>query len=183
MRRKRRTYYQQIADAVSYEKALNATLVDVTREHNKANFTFKHNNTGKMWRTTLSKLENYAHNKFKEAVRKSSHTYWDAPSWKKAGDYSKHFDGFKLYIIRCTKDDETFFKIGRTFNTLEKRFSGESFPYSYTVLKLVTGTAHEIVKLEKDLLKLNKEFKYKPSIRFSGASECFSELKAETYAD
>jgi len=181
MKRKYRTYYQQVAAAVSYEKRLNATLIKVTREHGKANFTFKHNKTKKVWRTTLSKLENYKHNSFKEKSKKATHNYWEPSEWRKAAIVSKHFDSFKVYIIKCTKGKETFYKIGRTFNTVSSRFS-QGFPYEYKVVRKVTGSATYIWGLERRLHVLNEEHKYIPKIPFSGSTECFSTINKETYA-
>ena len=61
-----KTHIEQVKVALSFEEQLNATLLRVTREHGKSNFTFKHNETGDLWRTTLSKLINYGHNKFRK---------------------------------------------------------------------------------------------------------------------
>lgn len=181
--RPRRTYYQQIAAAVSFEKKLKATLIKVTREHGKANFTFKHNGTGKLWRTTLSKLENYGHDNLNKESKKIKNNYWAPTEWKEAAKISKHFDSFKVYIIECWLGNERFLKIGRTFNTVEKRFLTNDFPYNYKVLAIYKGTAEYVCKLEKELHKQNAEYVYKPNRKFSGSTEAFSELKKETLAN
>ncbi len=176
--KKPRTYYQQIADAVKYEKKLNATLIKVTREHNKSNFTFKHSKTGETWRTTLSKLENYNHNKFNNATKgKAVHNYWAPNEWEAAGRKSPHFESFKVYIIRCTnkKTKESFYKIGRTYKSVDARFSSD-FPYSFTIERVYTGTAVEVCNLEKHLHNMNKENQYWPKVKFSGMSECFTSV-------
>lgn len=50
-------------------------------------------------------------------------------------------------------------------------------PYNYEIVKLYKGEALEMSKLEHDLQRKNKEFKYTPKIPFSGQYECFSEIK------
>lgn len=181
-KRKPRTRYQQIAAAVSFEAKLNATLVRVFRKHNKLHFTFQHKDTKKKWTTTLSKLENYGHNKFVKGKQKK--TYWRYSEWKEAGETSKYFSGFKFYIIQC-KDkytNESFYKIGRTFHTLDSRFN-KSFPYEYRILKVVEGSAYDICKMEERFLRENKPNQYVPQKPFSGMYECFSKLTKETHAD
>ena len=124
-KRKPRTRYQQIAAAVAFEKKLNAKLIRVFRKYNKLHFTFQHNTSGKKWTTTLSKLENYGHNKFK-TKKKKEHNYWGHIEWKDAGDASAYFDSYKVYIIKCThkKTKELFYKIGRTFQVIDVSRAG-----------------------------------------------------------
>lgn len=183
MRKKPRTYYQQIAAAIKFEGKLDAKLVKVTREHGKANFTFKHNKTGKLWRTTLSKLENYNHNKYHRQGKSSKGNKYSYTSWKEAGESSTNFVGYQCYIIECKskKTKEHFYKIGKTFIQVHQRC--KTLPYEYRVLKVFTGQAYYISDLEHKLQKLNRDFKYYPSISFSGETECFSNLKEETFAD
>jgi hypothetical protein len=77
----------------------------------------------------------------------------------------------KLYILELNKDEEVFYKIGITGDTLEKRFSGR-LPYEYKVVAIVENEASKIWELEKKLLRLTKEYKYTPSIDFEGMTEC-----------
>ena len=102
-------------------------------------------------------------------------------NWKDEGLSSKHFTGFKLYIIKCTCKDtnEQFYKIGKTFSSLERRFEyiGNVLPYDYEVIVLYTNTSIAISKLESRLLKENKTNKYKPMKKFNGDRECFSKLE------
>ena len=169
MRKKPRTYYQQIAAAVAFESKLEAKLTDVFRKHGKLHFTFK-STSNKEWTTTLSKLENYKHNKFKNKKQ-----YWTYTEWQAAGEVSSNFDGYKLYIIECKhpKTSEMFFKVGRTFQTVNARF-GQSFPYEYRVIHTITSTAYKICRMEEKILRDNKNIKYIPTIKFSGMYECFS---------
>lgn len=103
---------------------------------------------------------------------------WSHASWKKAGKSSKNFNGFKCYIIKCWNDKEEFYKIGKTFTTVEKRFRNKrDMPYNYEMVKLFEGEARKISKLEKKLQKQNKKFEYIPNNVFEGMYECFSSIK------
>lgn len=102
---------------------------------------------------------------------------WKTSDWIEASKKSKHFDSFKVYILKCTGNNEEFYKIGKTYNTVEKRFLGKrSMPYDYEILKTFQGEAQEMSKLERRLQKQNKHFKYTPNIKFNGQEECFSKL-------
>lgn len=102
---------------------------------------------------------------------------WNYTTWKFAGDKSIYFDSFKIYIIRCWDDEEEFYKIGKTFWTIYKRFnSKKKMPYNYEIIKVFKGGAREISELEQKLQNINKNFKYIPKIKFGGMYECFSKL-------
>lgn len=108
---------------------------------------------------------------------------WYYKNWEISGSKSKHFDSFKLYIIKCWDDIETFYKIGKTFRTIKDRFiNKKDMPYNYEVTFSQVGTAQYISKLETIFKKLNKEFKYLPSKKFGGKYECFSQIVLECYA-
>jgi len=99
---------------------------------------------------------------------------WGYNKWYEDGLASKHFDSFKVYVIKCWKGDEEFIKIGKTFNSIGRRFEiGRNFPYSYRVLKKIEGDAFYISGLE---LKLHNKYKskgYVPKLDFGGKFECF----------
>jgi hypothetical protein len=185
-RRKPRTYYQQVATAVSFEGKLGAKLVNVFRKYNKLHFTFEHIVTKEMWTTTLSKLENYNHNKYRTTEgsrgRRKKNISYSYSSWKRAGEQSNNFVAYQCYIIECKHKDtkERFIKIGKTFVQVDSRL--RELPYEYRVLKIYTGDAYKISKLEHELHRLNKQYKYCPTLPFTGMSECFSRIKKETYA-
>lgn len=102
---------------------------------------------------------------------------WTYSNWKKAGEKSKNFDSFKVYIIRCWSDDEEFYKIGKTYLKVKKRFDYiKTMPYQYESVKIIKGEAEEISILERKLQKTHKEFKYRPKISFEGVTECFSKI-------
>ena len=97
---------------------------------------------------------------------------WTAESWNRIGKSSKHFNGFKLYVIKCFNDDECFIKIGKTFNSINKRF--KNIPYKYEVLKVVeSNDGVYIHNLESRLKKKYKYLQYIPMIDFGGMYECY----------
>lgn len=107
---------------------------------------------------------------------KQKPTGWDVSNWQKAGERSNNFDSFKVYIIKCWNDSETFYKIGRTFNTIQRRFKSR-MPYSYEIVKeFIFDNARDAFNKEADLKRLNKEFKYIPLINFDGQYECFNKI-------
>ena len=105
---------------------------------------------------------------------------WSYTNWQKAGEQSEDFDSFKVYIIRCWNDNEEFFKIGKTFVSVLKRFrvgGKKTMPYNYEVINTERfKTSLEASKREKELQKLNKENKYLPKINFRGMYECFIKI-------
>ena len=105
-------------------------------------------------------------------------TGWSIKDWKKAADKSKNFNSFKVYIIECFNNEEKFYKIGRTFQKMNKRFLGKvKMPYKYKVIKIFTGSSEYVYDLELSLKKYNKENKYIPKIHFVGKHECYNKIK------
>lgn len=103
---------------------------------------------------------------------------WSYTNWQKAAEKSKNFDSFKVYIIKCWNESEEFYKIGKTYVKIEKRFIyKKEMPYNYEILKIYTGKAKEICNLEKRLQKENKHHKYIPKLKFNGMYECFKKVK------
>ena len=102
---------------------------------------------------------------------------WTDSKWEDKGNRSKHFEGFKLYIIRCYSDDESFIKIGKTFRSVHKRYiDKDRMPYEYEILDTIEGSAKYISDLERKMHQDNKDKSYIPRIFFKGFSECFSEI-------
>lgn len=100
---------------------------------------------------------------------------WTHTKWRQAGEISKEFDSFKVYVIKCWNNDEQFFKIGKTYHTVKRRFSSQlSMPYNYSIVRIFEGAAKEISILENKLQKENKNNKYTPNIWFPGITECFN---------
>lgn len=103
---------------------------------------------------------------------------WNYSTWEKAGLRSKTFDGFKVYIIKCWSENESFYKIGKTYNTIKRRFEYKKLmPYNWEVITLFNGKAREISELENKLKNMNKQYKYIPKIEFQGRYECFTKLE------
>lgn len=112
-------------------------------------------------------------------VCKTEKMGWSYSKWEKQGLSSHYFDSFKVYIIRCYNSNEEFYKIGKTFVTIKKRFCRTLFmPYDYEVIKVIESKidARYISELERKLQNVFIINKYKPEISFGGQTECFSEI-------
>ena len=105
-------------------------------------------------------------------------TGWRYANWEKAGNNSKNFDSFKVYIIKCWNENEEFYKIGKTFKKVKARFHNKKeMPYNYIIVKEIKGSARKISELENKLKNINKKCKYVPKIPFEGKHECYTKLK------
>ena len=104
-------------------------------------------------------------------LRKHNAPSWTKDNWIAAAKQSNIFDGFKLYFIKCSNENETFIKVGRTYTSLNKRFS--QIPYKVEVIKIVEGEGDYIFDLERRFKRLYKKHQYIPLIKFGGANECF----------
>tara|TARA_R110001592_G_scaffold70707_1_gene216432 strand:- start:531 stop:1493 length:963 start_codon:yes stop_codon:yes gene_type:complete len=105
---------------------------------------------------------------------------WRFSDWYNCAKRSKHFDSFKIYFIKCYDEDEVFYKIGNTYNKIDRRFESR-LPYQYEVLntKEVSDIndregARMIYDMEKRFKRMNKSNKYFPKKKFGGMFECFS---------
>lgn len=78
-----------------------------------------------------------------------------------------------LYIIQIYDDKETFYKVGITSRTVNKRFYS-ALPYKYKIIKEISGKASDIYSLEKELHNKLYKYCYHPSKYFSGHTECFT---------
>jgi hypothetical protein len=84
-----------------------------------------------------------------------------------------------FYIIRCFSKDESFYKIGITFQKIHHRYStSKRMPYMYEVVSEVYGNAEDIWDLELSEKRRLKEYNYQPLIKFAGSkTECFTKIK------
>lgn len=110
---------------------------------------------------------------------------YGCPKCKKVGGYSKtewinicetkkNFNP-TVYIIQCFNNIENFIKIGRTSQSIVRRFHNKlSMPYSYKILREFKGSPDYIYDKETELHKLYKEYKYSPLLNFDGQTECFN---------
>lgn len=104
---------------------------------------------------------------------------WSFENWVEMSKKSKHFDSYKLYIIKCYNKHELFFKVGITFNTMKRRYHAKiQMPYEYEIIKVIISESPiEIWNLEKEIKKNFSEYKIIPKIKFAGSeTECFSQL-------
>jgi hypothetical protein len=98
---------------------------------------------------------------------------WTKENWVLSANKSKKFDSFKLYIIKCYNDNESFYKVGRTYNKLYKRFT--QIPYNVEIIRIIESEdGGYIFDLEKRLKQKYKRLKYLPKINFGGKHECFN---------
>lgn len=112
---------------------------------------------------------------------KEKYTGWTTTNWEKSAKVSKNFDSFKVYVIKCWNNEEEFYKIGRTYTTVHRRFNS-LLPYSYEILhEFIFETAEEAFDYENQLQREHKYLKYLPSIAFKGRQECFSEINPDIH--
>ena len=83
---------------------------------------------------------------------------WSDSEWENRGKMSTHFKAYTVYVIRMfhQEHDETFIKIGKTYTSVEGRYSRESrtFPYTFEVLETITDSSGVYIsKLERALQK------------------------------
>lgn len=109
---------------------------------------------------------------------------WGSTNWYKKACTSKNFTGFKVYILKFWDDIETFYKIGRTFTSIKKRFIDKrAIKYNYKIVdiynfpELTQENAFSCIKLEEELHRKSKKYKYVPSNTFDGVQECYSYLE------
>ena len=104
---------------------------------------------------------------------------WSAKDWIKTAEKSKYFDSYKFYIIRCWDEEEEFYKMGRTFLTVARRFKDrKQMPYNYEIIQIRESfDGLKICCLEKVFKSKNKEYRYKPKNYFKGGhTECFTKI-------
>lgn len=82
-----------------------------------------------------------------------------------------------LYIINIFNQDESFIKVGITYDTVEKRFIKlKQSGYEYKIMTSVSvpekgGRAIALIELEVHLAL--QDYKYKPQNSFKGQGECY----------
>ena len=102
---------------------------------------------------------------------------WRYSEWEAAGLAATSFDGFKLYVLRCWNDSEQFFKIGKTYRTIARRYHSKyDLPYEYEVILVKQGSARFVSELEQELINKHGALRYVPQVKFGGMEECFSEF-------
>lgn len=80
-----------------------------------------------------------------------------------------------LYLIQVYGNNEKFYKLGITSNSIKRRYSAVGdFPYSYKIVIESINLPASTWDLEKHLLKSYRQYKYVPKTRFKGYTECFN---------
>lgn len=112
------------------------------------------------------------------SIKQQNPPGWNVSLWNERSKKTEFFDSFKVYVIKCWNESETFYKIGRTFMETKRRFRvNVLMPYNYEILKeFIFETAKEAFNKETELKRKHKELKYLPRIKFAGRYECFSEI-------
>ena len=106
--------------------------------------------------------------------QKGCPTGWNLINWENKAKNSNRFDSFKVYIIKIYDKYEEFYKIGRTFNSINDRFKYPGLlPYDFDIFKIYEGDAKDMFQLEIELKEKNKINKYIPNKKFGGMYECF----------
>ena len=84
-----------------------------------------------------------------------------------------------FYLLRCTKDDEVFYKYGITSKSVESRYrTKSSIPYDYTIEYTLEDTPEVIFELEKYIKYRDDTIvRYIPKIEFEGYTECCVSLE------
>ncbi len=106
---------------------------------------------------------------------------WEYSRWEEQALKSQYFESFKVYVIRCWNEEEEFYKIGKTFTTIENRMKGYNpnsvMPYNWEVInQYPLENARNTCEFENEAKKLHKDFKYQPKIEFAGQRECYSKI-------
>ena len=78
-----------------------------------------------------------------------------------------------LYLIRCFNKEESFYKIGKTFQKVSERYRKGSLPYDYELLSEYISTPECIFDLEILTHRKYARYSYTPSILFGGYTECY----------
>ena len=80
-----------------------------------------------------------------------------------------------LYVIECIGENEHFYKIGITSQSVERRFNTNvAMPYSFSkILDIDVGLIHAY-ETEQRILNILSEYVHKPQIYFGGETECLS---------
>ena len=79
----------------------------------------------------------------------------------------------KLYFLECFKDEERFYKVGKTFKEINERYTKSKMYYDYEIKHIYVSSAEEIWDLEESFHLKYKEFRHHPKKWFAGYSESY----------
>lgn len=110
---------------------------------------------------------------------------WSYTVWENKANSSRYFDSYKVYLIKVYNEEESFYKIGKTYTELSTRFKENSkgFPYNYEKCVIFLGNPRMISNLEHHLQRLYKSKKYIPKLTFGGSKECFQDINKEEFIE
>lgn len=83
----------------------------------------------------------------------------------------------RLYFLRVYSDTESFYKVGITLTTVEKRYKNKDSlaGYQYEILaQHISANASGVYDWEKSIIESFQHLSYAPKMKFAGSSECFS---------
>jgi len=83
-----------------------------------------------------------------------------------------------LYVLKCTNEYETFYKVGITIRNIKDRFDSKfRMPYNYTVVYSYIGNPEVVWNTEKEYHKILNKYIYTPKLNFGGSvKECFTDI-------
>lgn len=82
----------------------------------------------------------------------------------------ERISGNQLYLLECWNNEERFYKMGTTTNTISRRYSGK-IQYQYKVVFQIF--TDKFIEAEKELCELLRNYEYKPLLNFAGQKECY----------
>ena len=83
-----------------------------------------------------------------------------------------------LYVVKCSKGAESFYKVGVTSRDVKWRFkSKRNMPYNYKTVFEIEADGGYIYDLEVTLHSILKDNRHDPLVDFRGKTECFSTIK------
>lgn len=80
-----------------------------------------------------------------------------------------------VYIVHCENATEKFYKIGITTSSVRMRFA-MGMPYKIEERQITRCSLYDAILLEQELHQKAVQYKYIPEIKFSGYTECFTDV-------
>lgn len=138
-----------------------------------------------------------------EIICKNHGSFWQAPITHKQGvgcpdcaTESRHGHGLTkyiklskdkykgisyLYLIKCSNNNEVFYKVGISVRGVKGRYCGKkTMPYNFEILYNIPLPVKQAWDLETTICRSLKDFHYTPSVAFGGSiKECFSDITDE----
>lgn len=81
----------------------------------------------------------------------------------------------KLYFLKFTHrvTYEEFYKVGKTKQSIDYRFSKEKKVYDIEVMKIIESTHLWAAQEEREFIDIYRDYQYIPNDKFGGYTECF----------